>query len=198
MGKVIVIQFMTLDGVVEDPDGANGTATGGWAYRFGPEAISGDKFRLGPILDSGVLLFGRRTWEHFSRRWPTRTTAFAVAMNRAAKKVVTSGTPDLSAWSNSAVLEGDLIGGVAELATERDVVVIGSTGVTQALIAADAVDEYRLLVFPTATGRGARLFTGPVELELVSVEQAGPVVLIRYERSHLAASEAIGAHRRSN
>ena len=66
MGRVIVVQFMTVDGVVEDPDGSDGTDFGGWAMRHGPQGIAGDKFRLGPILNTGTLLFGRRTWEHFS------------------------------------------------------------------------------------------------------------------------------------
>jgi dihydrofolate reductase len=70
--KVIVIQFVTLDGVVEDPDGSGGTPGGGWAFRFGPRRVHGDDFKLGSILDTGVLLMGRTTWEAFSRRWPNR------------------------------------------------------------------------------------------------------------------------------
>jgi len=180
MGKVIVVQFVTLDGVVEDPDGSGGTAFGGWAFRFGPEAVAGDKFRLGPILGSGVLLFGRRTWEHFSRLWPTRSDPFSTAMNQARKAVVTHGTPDLSAWSRSTVLAGDLTDGVARLARERDVVVIGSTSVVRRLAAIEAVDEYRLLTFPTVAGAGARLFTVPVDLRLVSVDAVGPATLATY------------------
>lgn len=95
MGKVIVIQFITLDGVIEDPDGRGGSAIGGWAFRFGREAIAGDVFRLGPVLDDCVAPFGHRTWEHFSRLWPERTDPFSVAMNRARKVVVSSGSPDL-------------------------------------------------------------------------------------------------------
>lgn len=180
MGKLIVIQFVTLDGVVEDPDGRGGTAFGGWAFRFGPEAIAGDKFRLGTILESGVLLFGRQTWEHFSRLWPARTDTFSTAMNQASKAVVTRGTPDLTAWSQSTVLAGDLLEGVARIAQERDVVVIGSTSVVHQLAAANAVDEYRLLTFPTVVAEGARLFTVPVDLELVSVDAIGPATLATY------------------
>jgi dihydrofolate reductase len=180
MGKVIVIQFITLDGVVEDPDGRGGTAFGGWAFRFGPEAVAGDKFRLGPILESGVLLFGRQTWEHFSRLWPARTDPFSTAMNQALKVVVSRGTPDLSAWSPSTVLADDLLDGVARIAKERDVVGIGSTSVVRELEAAEAVDEYRLLTFPTVVGEGARLFSVPVDLELVSVEAIGPATLTAY------------------
>jgi dihydrofolate reductase len=181
MGKVIVIAFITLDGVVEDPDGRGGAPYGGWAFRFGPEAVAGDKFRLGPILETGVLLFGRSTWEQFSRLWPTRTGAFATSMNHADKVVVTRGAPDLSAWSNSTVLEGDLVDGVLRLARERDVVVIGSLSVVRALAAAGAVDEYRLLTFPTVVGDGARLFATPVDLGLVSADVVGPATLATYD-----------------
>ncbi|WP_448808929.1 dihydrofolate reductase family protein [Agromyces bauzanensis] len=179
MGKVIVIQFITLDGVVEDPDGRGGADFGGWAFRFGPEAIAGDKFRLGPVLDSGVLLFGRRTWEHFSRLWPARTDSFAAAMNRARKVVVSTGAPDLAAWANSERLDGDLLDGVARLAADHDVVVIGSTSVVRALQAAGRVDEYRLLTFPTVIGdaEAVRLLDEPAELQLVSVDAAGPGTL---------------------
>lgn len=180
MGKVIVIQFITLDGVVEDPDGRGGTAFGGWAFRFGPEAIAGDTFHLGPILESGVILLGRGTWEHFSQLWPTRSDAFSTAMNSATKLVVTRGNPDLSAWSNSRVLEGDLVDAVTQLAEERDVVVIGSTSIAKQLAAAGTVGEYRLITFPTAIGDGERLFDAPADLKLASVDDAGPATLTTY------------------
>jgi dihydrofolate reductase len=179
MGKVIVIQFVTLDGVVEDPDGRGGATFGGWAFRFGPQAIAGDKFRLGPVLDTGVLLFGRRTWEHFSRLWPERTDPFSAAMNRARKVVVSAGAPDLGAWANSERLDGGLVDGIDRLAADQDVVVIGSTSVVRALQAAGRVDEYRLLTFPTVIGDAdaVRLFDAPVELQLASVDAAGPATL---------------------
>ena len=83
MGRVIVVQYITLDGVIDDPDGSDGTTAGGWAMRYGPEGIAGDKFRLSSIMQTGVLLFGRRTWEHFSELWPPRDTEFALEMNAA-------------------------------------------------------------------------------------------------------------------
>lgn len=179
MGKVIVIQFITLDGVVEDPDGRGGAGFGGWAFRFGPEAIAGDKFRLGPVLDTGVLLFGRRTWEHFSRLWPERTDPFSTAMNRSRKVVVSTGVADLRAWANSERLDGDLVDGVARLAADHDVIVIGSTSVVRALQAAGRVDEYRLFTVPTVIGDpgAVRLLDAPAELQLVSVDTAGPCTL---------------------
>lgn len=181
--KVIVIQFVTLDGVVEDPDGSGGTPGGGWAFRSGPGRVTSDQFRLGSILDSGVLLFGRTTWEVFARRWPNRSDEFADVMNRVPKVVVSRSAPALHAWSNSSLLEGELVAGVADLAREQDVVVVGSTSVVHALAAADAVDEYRLLVIPTALGAGARLFVAPVDLQLTSLEPVGDAVLVRYDRA---------------
>ncbi len=89
MGRLIVTSFTTLDGVVEDPDGSDGTPFGGWAMRHGPQGVAGDKFRLGPILEHGTLLFGRRTWDHFRTLWPHRDDSFSQAMNAATKAVVT-------------------------------------------------------------------------------------------------------------
>ncbi|HET7901792.1 MAG TPA: hypothetical protein VFL59_11445, partial [Candidatus Nanopelagicales bacterium] len=77
MGNVIATHFVTLDGVASDPDGRGGTDHGGWAFRFGQGPVGDDKFRLGDILDEGVQLYGRRTWEHFSRLWPSRDGDFA-------------------------------------------------------------------------------------------------------------------------
>ena len=87
MGHITVVQFITLDGVIEDPDGRDGTSFGGWAFRFGPETVAGDKFRLGEALDTSSLLLGRRTWEAFARLWPTRDDPFADVMNRIPKLV---------------------------------------------------------------------------------------------------------------
>ena len=176
MGKVIVIEFITLDGVVEDPDGRGGAGFGGWAFRFGVEAIAGDLFGIVPALDPGVLLFGRRTWEHLARLWPERTDPFSTAMNRARKVVVSRGELDLGAWEHSELLEGDLVDGATRLADEGDVVIIGSLSIVRELQAAGLVDEYRLFTFPTAVGDpdAERLFATAVELELVSIETRGP------------------------
>ena len=175
MGRVIVIQFVTLDGVVENPET--------WAFRSGPRRVTADDFHLGSILHTGVLLFGRTTWEVFSRRWPDRSDPYADAMNRATKVVVSRSAPRIDAWNNSSLLDGELVAGVAALTRERDVVVVGSTSVVHALAAADAVDEYRLLVVPTALGAGERLFVAPVDLHLRSIETVGAAVLARYDRS---------------
>jgi dihydrofolate reductase len=180
MGKTIVIQFITIDGVIEDPDGADGTPFGGWAMRYGPEGVAGDKFNLGPIMWAGVLLFGRRTWDHFSTRWPTRDNDFAKLMNAATKAVATRTPVDVTAWSNTTAVTGSLVDWVRSTVAERDVVVIGSESIAEALAAAGLVDEYRLLTFPLATGTGRRLFPDGIVAELISVEPMGPGTLAVY------------------
>ena len=177
MGHVIVIQFITLDGVVEDPDGSDRTAFGGWAMRHGPQAIAGDKFRLGPILQRGTLLFGRRTWEHFSTLWPTRDDPFSDTMNAAAKAVVTHREIEPTTWSNSYAIDRPLTAWARAQLAATDLVVIGSQSVVQQLAEADLVDQYRLLTFPTAVGPGRRLFENGRQLRLISTEQVGPAVL---------------------
>lgn len=184
--SVIVIAFTSLDGVVEDPDGSAGTATGGWMFRHGREAVDGDKFRLGAVLDDGVLLLGRGTWQQFARLWPQREGEFAARMNAAAKLVAsrTLTDADAAAWANSQVLRGDLLETVK--GEQRDVVVIGSFGLVDQLAAADLVDEYRVLTFPVLLGDGRRLFPagGPSrELECLQAELDGPLVRTRYVRS---------------
>ncbi|MGW4157717.1 dihydrofolate reductase family protein [Micromonospora chersina] len=181
--SVIVIQFVTLDGIVSDPDGSGGTPTGGWAFRHGPETVAGDKFRLGPVLDEGVMLLGRTTWELFSRLWPGRDDPFSRRMNAVPKLVATRTLTDVSAWGNSRVVDGDLLDAVRR--ERRDVIVTGSLSVVHALMAEDLVDEYRLLTFPTILRTGRRLFPAggpPAYLECLSGEQAGAAVLARYGR----------------
>jgi dihydrofolate reductase len=181
--SVIVIQFVTLDGIVTDPDGSDGTPAGGWAFRHGPEAVAGDKFRLGEIMDNGVLLLGRKTWELFSHIWPGRDDPFSRRMN-AIPKLVASGTlTDTSAFPNSQVIEGDVVAAVKR--EQRDVIVAGSLSVVRALMAHDLIAEYRLLIFPTVVGAGDRLFPAggpPVYLDCLSAEQSGPAVLARYRK----------------
>jgi dihydrofolate reductase len=186
MNRVIVIEFITLDGIVEDPDGSAGTPGGGWAFRHGPEAVAGDKFRLGARMDTGTLLLGRRTWQLFAGLWPHRSDPFSTVMNRIPKVVASRTRPDLAAWSNSTLLAGDVTGELPRLRDRGDVIVAGSVGLVRALIEKDLVDEYRLLVFPTVLGAGRSLFspgTPPADLRLLSVEQCGAAVLMRHERN---------------
>jgi dihydrofolate reductase len=181
--SVIVIEFITLDGIISDPDGSGGTPAGGWAFRHGPETVAGDKFRLGSTLDNGVMLLGRSTWQLFSRLWPGRDDPFSARMNAVPKLVATRTLTDTSAWANSRVIDGDLIDTVRR--EPRDVIITGSLSVVRALMAADLVDEYRLLTFPTILGAGERLFPAggpPAYLECLSAGKAGAAVLARYGR----------------
>lgn len=107
MPQTIVLAFSTLDGIIEDPDGSQGTPHGGWAFREGPPPP--DHFRLGSKLDTGVLLLGHKTWELFSHIWPGRTDDFSLAMNRMPKLVASRTLTDLSAWRNSSLMSGELL-----------------------------------------------------------------------------------------
>jgi dihydrofolate reductase len=178
MGDVIVIQFSTLDGVVSDPDGRWGTGHGGWAFRYGPGPVSDDKFRLGARMEQGVQLYGRRTWEHFARLWPSRDGDFARLMNGVPKRVATRAGIDATAWSNSTTIDGDPVAWVTDERARR-VVVIGSLSLVHALAAADLVDEYRLITFPAVVGEGERLFATrtPAEFRFTVVEPADPAAL---------------------
>ena len=181
--SVIVIEFITLDGITADPDGSGGTATGGWAFRYGPDTVAGDKFKLGSVLDNGVLLLGRSTWELFSRIWPGRDDPFARRMNAVPKLVASRTLTGASAWGNSQVV-GDAVDAVKR--ESRDVIIAGSQSIVHRLITDDLIDEYRLLTFPTILGTGEPLFpagTQPAYLECLSAEKSGAAVLTRYART---------------
>src|SRR5215469_14102343 len=182
--SVIVIEFITLDGIVTDPDGSGGTPAGGWAFRHGPEAVTGDKFGLGSVLDEGVLLLGRKTWEMFSRIWPGRDDPFSARMNAVPKLVATRAQTGTAAWANSQAVPGDIIDAVKR--EQRDVIIMGSLSLVHTLMGSDLIDEYRLLTFPTILGAGERLFPAdgpPADLELVSAAQIGPTALSQYRRA---------------
>jgi dihydrofolate reductase len=182
--SVIVIEFITLDGIVSDPDGSDGTPAGGWAFRHGPEAVAGDKFRLGSVLDKGVLLLGRKTWQLFSRIWPGRDDPFSARMNAVPKLVASRTLTGASAWANSQLADGDPIDAVKR--EQRDVIITGSLSIVHPLITEDLIDEYRLLTFPDILGTGERLFpvgSPPATLECLSAERSGAAVLARYRRA---------------
>jgi dihydrofolate reductase len=146
--------------------------------------VAGDKFQLGSVLDNGVMLLGRSTWQLFSRLWPGRDTPFAARMNAVPKLVASRTLTDTSAFANSQVIDGDLV--VAVKRESRDVIITGSLSVVHTLMAGDLIDEYRLLIFPTVLSTGERLFPAggpPTYLELLSAEQTGAAVLTRYART---------------
>ncbi len=188
MRKLIVSEFVTLDGVMEDPGGAEGFDRGGWAFRFerGPD---GDKFKLDEVLESDALLLGRRTYEGFAAAWPSRTddAGFADKMNSMPKYVV-STTLETAAWNNSTVLRGDVADEVRQLKEEPggDILVAGSGQLVRELQRHDLVDEYRLMVFPVVLGSGKRLFEDAMEsqaLRLVDARPAGEVVILTLGRA---------------
>ena len=179
MGKIIVAQFVSLDGVTEDPDGSGGTPYGGWAFR-NPAAVAGDKFRLGPVLDTGVMLLGRTTWQLFAGLFPQRTDDFSRKLTAMEKLVASRSLDRVDAWAHSTLLEGDLVAEVQRRRTTQDVVVTGSGSVVDALVSRGLVDQYRLLVFPTVLGKGRRLFDATdaaVDLRLAESEDVGGGVL---------------------
>ena len=186
MYRTIYIAYSTLDGIIEDPDGNGGTPNGGWVYRHGPEPLEGDKFKLGPLFDTGALLLGRKTWQLFSQIWPQRTDAFSTRMNTVPKLVASRSLTDLSAWQNSSLLTGDLVQEITQRKTQHDVIVTGSASVVHPLVEQDLVDEYRIIVLPELVGRGTKLFTAdtaPVGLRLLATATVGQGILMRYERA---------------
>ena len=158
MGRIVVTEFVSLDGVMEDPGGAEDFRHGGWTFEI-LRGDEGDRFKLDEALSADALLLGRVTYEGFAEAWPSRTGQFADKFNGMPKYVVSSTLEDPE-WSNSTVLRGDLADEVAKLKREHDgdIVVHGSARLVQSLVEQDLVDELRLMVFPVVLGTGKRLF----------------------------------------
>jgi dihydrofolate reductase len=160
MGRIVVTEFVSLDGVMEAPGGGEGYAHAGWTFAF-ERGDEGNQFKFKEALDSEALLLGRVTYEGFAAAWPSMEGEFADKFNSMPKYVVTS-TLDGSQWNNSTVISGDIVEQVAKLrdAATGDIVVHGSAQLVQTLLAHDLIDELRLMVFPIVLGSGQRLF-GP-------------------------------------
>jgi dihydrofolate reductase len=158
MGRIVVTEFISVDGVIEDPGGAEDFKYGGWSFEFN-RGDDGDKFKLDETMDSEALLLGRKTYEGFADAWPSRDGEFADKFNTMPKYVVSSTLKDPD-WTNSTVLGGDLVEEVSKLRQELDgdIVVHGSAQLVQALVEEGLVDELRLMVFPVVLGSGKRLF----------------------------------------
>jgi dihydrofolate reductase len=160
MGKIVVTEFVSLDGVMEDPGGAEDFKHGGWTFEF-DSGDEGNQFKLDETLEAEALLLGRVTYEGFAAAWPSMEdpVGFADKMNSMPKYVVSS-TLENPEWNNSTVLEGDLGEAVGKLKQEIDGVILvgGSAQLAQSLIELDLVDELRLMVFPVVLGSGKRLF----------------------------------------
>jgi dihydrofolate reductase len=158
VGRIVVTEFVSLDGVMEAPGGGEEFKHGGWTFEIN-RGEEGDKFKLDETLDSDALLLGRVTFEGFAAAWPSRDGEFADKFNSMPKYVVSS-TMEEPGWDNSTVLSGDLADEVGKLKQEHggDIVVHGSAQLVQALLERDLVDELRLMVFPVVLGSGKRLF----------------------------------------
>jgi dihydrofolate reductase len=188
MGKVVVSEFITIDGVLNDPGGAEGSPHGGWAFKFnrGPE---GDKFKLDEVMAAEALLLGRVTYEGFAAAWPGRTddVGFADKFNSMPKYVVSSTVRDPE-WNNSTVLAAGLSTAVSRLRDELsgDLLVNGSIQLVRQLLVDGLVDELRLMVFPILLGSGRKLFEDgdhPVSLRPLDSMQAGETTILTYGRS---------------
>ena len=183
MGKVVITEFVSLDGVMEDPGGSEDFEYGGWSFEIA-RGDDGDQFKLDETMGTEALLLGRVTYEGFADAWPKREGEFADKFNEMPKYVVSSTLSDPE-WTNSTVIApGDLESEVERIKGEHDgdVVVHGSRRLAQALLDAGLVDEIRLMVFPVALGKGKRLFDGisdKTPLKLTSSKTVGDGVEIQ-------------------
>jgi dihydrofolate reductase len=158
VGRIVVTVFISVDGVMEAPGGAEDFKHAGWSFEF-DRGDEGNQFKLDETMSSEALLLGRKTYEGFAKAWPTREGEFADKFNSMPKYVVSSTLKDPE-WTNSTVLDGDVVESVRKLRgeLEGDIVVHGSAQLTQTLLEHDLVDELRLMVFPVVLGSGKRLF----------------------------------------
>ena len=199
MGRLVVSEFISLDGVIEDPGGGEGTEQGGWSFRF--PAPDGQQFKFEELQASDVQLLGRVTYESFAAAWPAmEETAgeFGKRMN-SMPKVVVSTTLTEPTWNNTTIISGDVADAVARLKDQYDgdILVAGSATLVDTLREHDLVDEYRLMVHPVVLGRGKRLFkdgAAATDLELVESRKVGPdVLLLTYRPASKKADEPAGS-----
>lgn len=188
MGTIVVTEFVSVDGVIEDPGGAEDYEHGGWSLQI-DRGEEGEKFKLDETMAADALLLGRVTYQGFAAAWPSREGAFADKFNSMPKFVV-STTLDEPEWNNSTVISGDIGTEVAKV-KERfagDVLVEGSARLVNTLKELDLVDEYRLMVFPVVLGGGKRLFADSGDLTPLKLAEAKPVgpvgvVVLTYQRA---------------
>ena len=190
MGKIIVSDNVSLDGVIQDPAGDEGFSRGGWVGRI-KDLPGAAKLALDEALSSEALLLGRRSYEWMAGRWPSRTGELADRLNSMPKYVVSSTLADPD-WSNSTVLEGDPVNQVAKLRHELDgdIVVVASFQLVRTLMEHDLVDELRLKIYPVVLGAGERLFgetSDKKPMRLVDTQTVdGDVAFVTYERVRAA------------
>jgi dihydrofolate reductase len=187
-GKLVVTEFMSIDGVFEDPGGSEGYAHGGWAFDY-DRGADGDQYKLDELNAAEIQLLGRVTYEGFAKAWPSREGDFADKINHGRKFVVSSTLTDPE-WENTTVISENVPDEIARLKkeTEGPILVAGSGTLVATLLANELVDELRLMVFPTVLGRGRRLFPegiGRLKLRLIETRTVGPdgVLVQTYARS---------------
>jgi dihydrofolate reductase len=189
MGKLVVTEFISADGVVEDPGGAEEYEHGGWSFKFN-RGEEGDKFKFDELMASGAQLLGRVTYQGFARAWPSMGgDAFGDKMNSMPKYVVSTSLSDEEAdWTNTTVIRDNVAEEISRVKeeVEGDVLVAGSVQLARTLAQHQLVDEYRLMVFPILLGTGKRLFgedTPHTVLRLAESKPVGPdgVVVLTYE-----------------
>lgn len=189
MGRIVVSEFVTLDGVMEAPGGGEDFELGGWAFQF-ERGAEGDQFKVDELMASDALLLGRVTYEGFAAAWPGREdeAGFGQKFNSMPKYVVSSTLSEPLAWNDSHLLKGDPVEAVQELRAQPggDILVNGSCQLVQMLASNGLVDEYRLMVFPVVLGAGKRMFepgTRVPKLKLVNAQPVGSdgVVILTYQ-----------------
>ncbi len=187
MARIVITEFLSLDGVMEAPGGDDDFVRGAWSFEF-DRGDEGNQFKVEETMESAALLLGRRTYEGFAAAWPSREGEFADRFNTMPKYVVSSTLEDPE-WTNTTVLSGDLEDEIARLKAEveGDVIVHGSAQLAAALIEAELADEVRLMVFPVVLGTGKRLFgetSDSRKLKLTRSDAVGDgVLLLVYERA---------------
>jgi dihydrofolate reductase len=186
MTRIIVTEFVSIDGVMEDPGGGEDFKHGGWSFEF-DRGDEGNQFKADETMNADAMLLGRKTYEGFADAWPQRQGEFADRFNSMRKYVVSSTLKDPE-WTNSTVLDGDVPTAVAELRDKEggDIIVHGSAQLVQTLLEHDLVDELRLMVFPVVLGAGKRLMgemSDKRTLRLASSKAVGDgVLLLVYQR----------------
>ena len=189
MGKIVVSENVSLDGVVQDPTGEEGFRLGGWFGQFGRKDLDEwARVETEEAVGAAALLLGRRSYEWFAARWPSRGGELADRLNTLPKYVVSS-TLEHPAWNNSTVLRGDVLSEVSTLRQELngEIMVPASFQLVHALVEHDLVDELRLKVFPVVLGAGERLFgqtSDKKPLRLVGTQTVeGGVTFLAYQRA---------------
>jgi dihydrofolate reductase len=177
MGKLVVTEFVSIDGVFEDPGGTEGYEHGGWTFEY-DRGDDGNKFKVDELTAAEVQLLGRVTYEGFAEAWPSREGEFADKLNSDPKYVVSTTLKDPK-WQNTTVISDNVAEEIAKLKEQTNgaILVAGSGTLVGTLLGADLVDELRLMVFPTVLGRGKRLFPDGIDrlkLKLAESEQVGP------------------------